>query len=286
MLTFIESISLAGDRTKQNDDAFGFTDDCAWVIDGATDLHDKPISGAASDAAWFAQALSTALYAFAAPKAGNELFLRQLLRDALERRVIADFHTRSGGQTIEGWQRPMASMAMAAQSSESADVLVGLDLGDCRCFVLDAAGSLHAAGGPPGGRDAEASAAARQTDAEKPLLERTATIELLRRSRNAMNRPGAQWTVGLDPDCASYARAWRFDLVRPAHVLLMTDGFALLADQYRAYDAAGLVRGALSKGLQELGRELRAIEADDADSAKYPRFKASDDATALLMRLM
>ena len=65
----------------------------------------------------------------------------------------------------------------------------------------------------------------------------------------------------------------------------MTDGFSALSDRYRVYDAAGLVRAALEKGLQELGRELRAIEAADATAARHPRFKASDDATALLMRL-
>ena len=65
----------------------------------------------------------------------------------------------------------------------------------------------------------------------------------------------------------------------------MTDGFSALTDRYGAYDAPGLVRAALDKGLQELGRELRAIETADAAGARHPRFKPSDDATALLMRL-
>ena len=54
MLTFIEAISLAGDRAKQNDDACGFTGNRAWVIDGATDMHDAPLTGVASDASWIA----------------------------------------------------------------------------------------------------------------------------------------------------------------------------------------------------------------------------------------
>jgi hypothetical protein len=68
-------------------------------------------------------------------------------------------------------------------------------------------------------------------------------------------------------------------------VLLCTDGFSALVDRYDAYDAAGLVKAALDKGLQELGRELRAIETADAGGAKHPRFKPSDDATAMLLRL-
>jgi hypothetical protein len=34
-----------------------------------------------------------------------------------------------------------------------------------------------------------------------------------------------------------------------------------------------------------LGEELRAIEAGDSGGDKFPRFKKSDDATALLLRL-
>jgi hypothetical protein len=108
---------------------------------------------------------------------------------------------------------------------------------------------------------------------------------MLRRMRAELNQPGSRWTFGLDPACAVHARAWEFVLRRPAHILLMTDGFSALTDRYKAYDACGLVRAALEKGLQELGRELRAIENGDAASARHPRFKKSDDATALLMRL-
>ena len=39
------------------------------------------------------------------------------------------------------------------------------------------------------------------------------------------------------------------------------------------------------QGLAALGAELRAIEDADARGEKFPRFKKSDDATALLLRL-
>ncbi len=131
--------------------------------------------------------------------------------------------------------------------------------------------------------------------AHSPLSKRTATsrccsaqrtIDMLRRMRAGLNGGGANgWTFSLDPACADHARVWAFTLTRPAHVLLMTDGFSALADRYGAYDAPGLVRAALDKGLQELGRELRAIENADAGGATHPRFKKSDDATAVLVRL-
>lgn len=276
MLTFVEAISLAGDRNKQNDDAFGFADRRAWVLDGATDLHDAPLTRGVSDAAWLAHFANARLHA-AAP--GDDL--RQIVRMGSVWAAQA-FAAASNNARYEQWQSPISSLLMLEAMPDGAR---GLDLGDSRVFALDADGAVHIAGGVVDAADAESELAARQDDADKPLLQRSATIGMLRAMRAGLNREGAHWTFGLDPRCADHAQSWSFMLRRPAHVLLMTDGFAALVDRYRAYDAAGLVRAALDKGLQELGRELRAIEAADADGARHPRFKASDDATALLMRL-
>lgn len=275
MLTFVESISLAGDRAKQNDDACGFRGARAWVLDGATDLHGDPLTGWKSDASWIAHFANAHLYG------AERDDLRSAARDASAAARDA-FTTLLAGRTFERWQSPISSLLMI---EETADGVVGLDLGDSRVFALGVDGALHVTGGPKTGREAETRAAAQQTDADKPLLERTATIDMLRRGRSALNQDGAHWTFGIDPACADHARTWSFNLARPAHVLLMTDGFAALTDQYGAYDAAGLVRAVLDKGLQELGRELRAIEAQDSGGTLHPRFKKSDDATALLMRL-
>lgn len=275
MLTFVEAISLAGDRAKQNDDAFGFAGARAWVLDGATDLHDAPLSGAASDASWIAH--------FANDQ------LRQLhghtLKEAIGKasaEAAGAFAASMGGRAYESWQSPISSLLLADETSAGID---GLDLGDSRILALDASGATFIAGGPEDAADAETALAAKQTDKEKPLLRRTETIAVLRRMRAELNKPVSRWTFCLDPACAEHARAFSWTLVRPAHTLLMTDGFAALVDRYRAYDAAGLVRAALDMGLQELGRELRAIENADDDGAVHPRFKKSDDATALLMRL-
>jgi hypothetical protein len=275
MLVFVDGVSLAGDRAAQNDDAFGFANGRAWVLDGATDLHDAPFSGAASDAGWIAHFANARLHR--AP-AGD---LRAAVRDA-SAAAASEFARRLGDRRCERWQSPISALLIL---EEDAAGVRGLDLGDSRVFGLGADGAVAVAGGPPDAADAEADLAARQPDADKPLLRRSATMAMLRRMRADLNRPGASWAFCLDPACAEHARAWTLPLARPAHVLLMTDGFSALADRYRAYEAAGLVRAAMEKGLHDLARELRAIEAADAAGARHPRFKRSDDATALLLRL-
>lgn len=274
MLTFVEAISLAGDRAKQNDDACGFAGGRAWVIDGATDLQETKLTRTASDAAWIAHFANASLHA---AHGGS---LREIVRDASEE--AAEAFARIAGPVAERWMSPIASLLIA---EESADGVSGLYLGDCRMFALDADGASYEAGPTAEVSDAETKLASQQKEGGKPLLERAETIATLRRMRGELNREGAHWTFGLDPACAERARSWTLTLKRPAHVLLMSDGFSALTDRYRAYDSAGLVRAVLERGLQELGRELRGIENADSGGGKHPRFKKSDDATALLMRL-
>ncbi|MDX2275995.1 MAG: protein phosphatase 2C domain-containing protein [Hyphomonadaceae bacterium] len=275
MLTFVEALSLAGDRRKQNDDALGFARGCAWVIDGATDLDDAPLSGAQSDASWLAHFTSAYLHGAASNKD-----LRKLI-EAASVSAREEF-LRLAGPPTQRWKWPIASIVICAERD---DQLIGLHLGDCRLLALGADGALHEGGVEASHAKDEEQLARSQTDAQKPLIDRAATIAMLRQLRAAQNQEGASWTFSLDPKCAQHAKMWALKLHRPAHILIASDGFSALADRYGAYDGAGLVQAALDKGLQELGRELRAIESADANGAKHPRFKASDDATALLMRL-
>ncbi len=274
MLTLIETISLAGDRAKQNDDVHGFAHGRAWVIDGATDLDEPSLTGWRSDAAWVAHAANAALY-------NTNASARAALRAASES-ARASFIALTGELPEEQWRWPIASLIMGAETDEG---FAGIDLGDCRIFALDADGAAFCAGGPEQAADAETALATQQTDADKPLLRRTETIAKLRRLRGMMNRDGSHWTFCLDPECAARARDWAFSLKRPAHLLLATDGFAALTDRYRAYDPSGFMHAALSQGLHELARELRTIEHQDSDGGRHPRFKRSDDATAMLLRL-
>lgn len=271
MLTLVEAISLAGDRAKQNDDAYGFAHGRAWVLDGATDMMEQKLTRTASDAAWIAQAANASLHR-AHPGS---------MRDAVRAASVdaAGAFAKLSATVSERWMSPISSLLMI---EEAPGALSGLDLGDSRVFALGADGAVELRGGHDGVDD-EVQLASRQTDADKPLLQRTATIDMLRRARATLNREGSHWTFGLDPACADHARAWEIKLPRPAHVLLMTDGFSALTDRYGAYDAGGLVHAALDKGLQDLGRELRAIENADA-GGRFPRFKKSDDATAVLLR--
>jgi serine/threonine protein phosphatase PrpC len=287
MLTLVETISLAGDRNKQNDDAHGAVSNYAWVIDGSTDLHDNPVSEAASDASWLASQLSAYLHEGLVGEihGQNEEYMRGELRHASENARF-DYDQIFMGRMDERWMMPTASVLIVWEAEDQQ--LAGLDLGDCRCFALgsdDVAANAGSRESATGDEQNRAQAASERVGASA-LLRDPKTMVMLRAVRATHNLPeNGYWVFGLQPECADHARVWTLPLKRPAHVLLCTDGFSALVDRYKVYDAGSLVKAALDKGLQELGRELRAIETADAGGAAHPRFKKSDDATAVLLRL-
>lgn len=271
MLTLLDAISAGGDRAGQNDDAFGAAPGAAWVIDGATDL-DAPLTPTASDAAWIARAANAWLHARddianADPTA--------LIRAAATH-LRGAFAAHADPETTPRWRWPLAAILLVQERPGGVTVA---DLGDCRVFVGGAA-----VGGRERGKDDEhADAAAHAADTGGSRYKSKDALAFLRSQRGAFYDTAAPF--GIDPRCAETLRIRNVAVARPAHLLLATDGFAALTDVYGAYDPATLVAAAVAEGLAPLLAELRAIEAADQDGARHPRWKRSDDATAVLLRL-
>jgi hypothetical protein len=90
---------------------------------------------------------------------------------------------------------------------------------------------------------------------------------------------------GLQPEAAGRLEHRRVRLAPGAIFLIASDGFSALAELYHRFTPAELVAAACLDGLEALARELRRIESEvDPDGTRYPRFKPSDDATALLLQ--
>ncbi len=100
-----------------------------------------------------------------------------------------------------------------------------------------------------------------------------------------MNSDKGGWLFGPDTKAADHVRGVNLMASSGTIVLLASDGFLALVSDYERYDAAGLIAAAETKGLAVLGEELRAIEDGDPEGRRFPRFKKSDDATALLVKL-
>lgn len=275
----IQHLSLPGDPAKANEDAFGQDAGAAVVLDGATPLGD-PLMPGNSDAAWIAQFGARRLLAHLRDGEGGRKALRGALGDARK-----SFDALRRGPLEHPWQTPCASMMLAVAVAGEIEFLW---LGDCGALLQDGDGDgavtvIGETFDTKAGESVTAAQAARSSD--KPATERQHHMEGLRARRNRVNS-GSYWLFSPDVRAAAHVSRRVVRCAPGAHLLLASDGFLALASDYGAYDADTLMRACLDKGLATLGTELRAIEDGDAQGVRYPRFKKSDDCTALLLRLV
>ena len=275
----LDSLSLPGDAAKPNEDAFGHDATAAVVLDGATPLGDGLMPGP-SDAAWIAQFGARRLLAHLRDGEGARKAVRGALADAQK-----SFEALRRHPPEQMWQTPCASMMLAVAGEDGVEFLW---FGDCAALVQPEGGAVMVVGETFDKRAAEAKRA-QAIAKEKNLspasgLSRPEFLGALRATRNRVNS-GSYWLFSPDAKAASHAPRRIVKVAPGTRLLLASDGFLALASDYGAYGADSLMQAAIEKGLEALGEELRAIEAGDAVGDKFPRFKKSDDATALLLRL-
>ena len=283
-LKVIDSVSDPGLPAKPNDDRLGHNACCAFVIDGATGLGDEVVMpGFGSDAAWLAERARLMLERQVAPDSDLEMLLADFSRDAREL-----FEAAAAAAPRYAW--PSASFAMLRKAVDSWEFA---GLGDCSLFLQhdDGTTSRHSALAHARGQE---QANARRHIALTGGFGKVAsfhgqpeTLAALRRARQLQNTDeSGVWTLGLAPEAARYLVRQPLRVSAPATGLLCSDGFADLVDSYGRYSAAALIHAASRHGVRALVEEIRDIERRvDPDGLTFPRFKQSDDATALLVEL-
>jgi serine/threonine protein phosphatase PrpC len=275
----VDSLSLPGDPARPNEDSFSHAPGFACVFDGATVLGENLMPGP-SDAQWIAQFGARRLRAHAESNSGSS-------RDAL-RAAAADaeksFAALRWRAPVETYETPFASvMALFIRG----DIVDALWFGDCTALIKSPNGTVSVVGETLRAR-------ARERDRVSNLAEpegvaatavREKFLPALRASRNRVNKKGADWLFSPEAACADHADEKQLVVEQGSLILLASDGFFALVSDYARYTADELISAARERGLAALGKELRAIEAGDPKGLAFPRFKSSDDATALLLSL-
>lgn len=280
-LTLLEQLSLPGDPAKPNEDSFAFLDHAALVLDGATPLG-PPLLPGSSDAVWIAQFGARRLAAHLKDGDTPDQALKHALQDAEK-----SFEGLRRAPMREKWQTPCASLMLVVEPGREGEIEF-LWFGDCAALIEQDRG-IEIVGDTIKKRGEEAARARKVaqganlssiTDVNRPEI-----VPLLRAARNRINS-GGNWLFSPDVRAAAHVAKKTVAVNPGARLLLASDGFLALVSDYRAYDARGLMDAAVSKGLAALGEELRALEKSDQAGERFPRFKTSDDATALLLQLI
>ncbi|MGE6740682.1 hypothetical protein ACQKGC_10430 [Allorhizobium pseudoryzae] len=283
-LDVIASLSDAGKPGRANEDRFGANRTAAFVLDGATGLGDRQfMTGFETDAAWIAD--------YAAQRLVLELTPEVEVAD-LVRRISADarqiFDATAGEQPRYAW--PAAALAGLRVTQAG---LQFFGLGDSVVYLLHDDGRTETFTALPDAFVREQAAARAHLSrlggigASGSLVGDPQTLEDLRASRAKQNTPGGRvWSLGLVPDTADHLAQETIPLSGGATAVICSDGLADFVSLYAIYDAGALIRRAATAGLGPLVAELRHLErAVDPDGLQYPRFKQSDDTTAMLVRV-
>jgi serine/threonine protein phosphatase PrpC len=275
----LESLSLPGDPAKPNEDSFSHASGFACVFDGATVLGENLMPGR-SDAQWIAQFGARRLRAHAE---SNSASSRDMLRAAAGD-AEKSFNALRKRAPAETYETPLASlMALFIRG----DILEALSFGDCAALIKSTDGAVSVVGETLKIRARERNrvSSLAEPDGVAATSVREKFLPALRAARNRVNRKGGDWLFSPDARCADHAREARLAIEPGSLILMASDGFFALVSDYGRYSVDQLMSAAQEQGLAALGKELRAIEAADPKGLSFPRFKSSDDATALLLSL-
>lgn len=280
MLEALAMLSLPGDPAKPNDDAFCHGDHLAAVFDGATGLGEQ-ILPADSDAAWIARRGAEGLILHGGANIPARETLRRAARDA-----ETQFKALALRAPAHTYEIPFASMMCV---SECAGTLQALWFGDCAALIKRPDEPTQIIGEAMEKRTAESARVAALAKAKNLApaagVSRAEYLPALRAARNQVNTVEESWLFSPDERCANHAQSQTTAAPPGTQILLLSDGFLALASDYNRYSAESLLEAATQKGLRALYTELREIEANDPEGRTHPRFKKSDDATALLLRV-
>lgn len=268
----LQSISLNGRPDKPNDDRCGSSAQMAWVVDGATDMGEPGLLGTQGGAAWLASTASTS-FAMA-----NTDHIQKTCQTVFER-IEEQFNLQKTRDVSAPWEIPKAAFGAAQLAQGKLSVAWAAD-----CSILQISGDdVHWCTGEPDTSAEAADAVALGAGVGAAEEFSGAVLENRRAHRARENH------VALSTNANASAKITRFadTSVRVGdEILLMSDGFASLVTDYRKYSAQSLAKAMRSKGLGQLAHEIRMIEEEDAECLRYPRFKVSDDATAIWLRVL
>lgn len=268
----LQMVSANGNIRKANDDRCGAVAKRAWVVDGATDMGPPGLLGQQGGASWLA---STASDAFTMVQAQD---IETTCNKAFQQ-IEEQFQRQKTREVSAAWETPKAAFGVAQLTDDGLSVAWAADSPILRI----AGGEVSWCTGEP---DTSAEAADALALGEGVGAAQSLTGHVLedRRAHRAREEHFA-----LSPDAKHAVSVTRFahHPVRPGdELLLMSDGFSSLVTDYQEYTASELAEAVHSKGLAALVHEIREIEQADAKCLRYPRFKISDDATALWVRVV
>jgi hypothetical protein len=254
-------ISMAcepGSNQVENEDWAGVTPDTIVVLDGVTVRRDME-TGCAHGTPWYVRQLGSRLLAALTQEPRCQL--PTALAEAI--RAVAALHNDTCD--LDSIGSPSAAVAILraadglAEYLVLADVTIALTSMDGTKIITD---------------DRVATTVADLTAGTAGLSARITEARTANR-----NRPGGYWVAAANPVAAANGITGSIPFKALLRAAVMTDGASRIADLFSYATWPDLMKNHHSA--REVIRAVRLIEASDPDCVSWPRFKRSDDATAV-----
>ena len=276
-MPFVITDSQTSASGRVNEDRAGSAPELAWVIDGATDVVERPLTSAATDADWIAGRLDAALAELAVTP---PIDLSQL-PDLTAAQLATEFARAARRAPIDKTEHPSASAIVVRTCAVGIDYV---SVGDCTLLVEGTSGFVRV--GVEDAGDPQLAKALAALHAEHGGLEaETARARIwpsIKAGRAGMNKHYGVFSI--TPTPRHFVQTGQIAMPAGGYALLASDGLMRLVDVFRLYTAPELFAAARREGLTPLIELLRTVERDDVHGHRYPRAKVHDDATGLLLR--
>ena len=262
-----------------NEDYAYANDEFYFVIDGATSLTTQKFSKEATDAKWFAKNLCKFLKTALLDKSKN---LTQILKLAIIK-LKQDYLALSKNNVVI--DMPSAAICVCRKNNNKLEYFV---LGDCGFLIKT----------PQYIKDITTTDIAKldKRDIDTMIqLSKQTNISILEArkkiadqvlaKRLSKNTPNGYYIISDDPNACDHAVCGEIDIEDNTQIVLYSDGFSQIWDTVYKYSISK-VFDLLNSGykLKQIVKDLRTIQQLDKDCNDYPRFKKSDDSSAIYVK--
>lgn len=261
LLNIIQEISVAGN--SQNEDLIWHNDRCVVIMDGATSLIKTEC-----DAVWlnnsFISAFKNCL--------SDSVDLTFAFNYAVD--VVKSLFFQKYGELVLDYL-PSASIIIGYQDN---DELLILSIGDCTCLVKKIDNSVECIHNEDVKKYDELVinkliSIHKSTGKDVcEIIKQNDIRSLLVSNRKQMNKPQGYRILSLNMEELNTFDFYRFSTKDIKRVVFYTDGFDLVKSEFKNE----------SVDLKSLAERLRSLENNDSTWNQYPRFKNSDDASAII----
>jgi len=263
-----------------NEDVAGINEYGAWILDGATGLSGAKLTNEKSDARWYTKWWDSYLSNYLK----DDLPIAKIIANGIHQ-VSIDFHKAIGNKLCSKLDYPSSSIIVLKWHENNIEYF---SLGDSPLIIQKSDSLVEITDKIVPVLDEKVFVAIEQAIMEHNITSWEAkkfVLPMLKEHRMLLNTEEGYWILGFDTKAVSKASQGIININESTKILMASDGFSAFVDKYHAVEKKDFISQAEDNGLAWIYNQIRAIEDLDNDGIKYPRYKKSDDSSAVFFQV-